>query len=61
MEQGIALRMWMPCDLAQPLNLRIDSIVADAVAPEVFAREYLSKFNAANIVTPPEPKLVVPG
>jgi len=61
MEQGIALRMWIPCDLSQPLNLHIALVAADAVAPEPFAREYLSKFNAANIVTPPEPKLVVPG
>jgi hypothetical protein len=61
MEQGIALKMWMPCDLSQPLNLRIDSIVADAVAPETFAREYLSRFSTTNIVAPPEPKLVVPG
>jgi len=60
MEQGIALRMWIPCDLSQPLNLHLDSIAADAVAPEPFAREYQAKFNTSNIVTPPEPKLVVP-
>lgn len=61
MEQGIALRMWIPCDLSLAINLHIALIAADAIAPEPFAREYQSKFNASNIVTPPEPKLVVPG
>ena len=60
MKEGIALQMWIPCDLDQPVNIRLSHIIGDAAAVAGLAAEYQSKFNTSGLIKPPEPKLVIP-
>ena len=59
-EQGIALQMLFPCDMDEQTRVYRQHIAIEAVAVLPLAAEYKSKFGAG-LVTPPSPKLVVPG
>jgi hypothetical protein len=63
-DKGIALKMWCPCDLSEPVTIDRSHIIAMPNAVKPLADEYESRFIANNgqgIVTPEAPKLVVPG
>ena len=59
-DQGIALQMLIPCDMDEQTKCYRRHIAIEAVAVPPLAAEYTSKFGAG-LVTPPAPKLVVPG
>lgn len=58
-DKGIALQMFIPCDMDEQTNVYRRHIAVEAVAVPPLAAEYRSKFSG--IVKPGEPKLVVPG
>jgi len=56
-DKGLALQMWVPIDLSQPMSIKQAHITACEPVVETLANEYSSKF--ANVVTPPSKKLVL--
>ncbi|MFA5379338.1 MAG: hypothetical protein WC455_26515 [Dehalococcoidia bacterium] len=59
-DKGIALRMWCPCNMDTPMEIKQSHITSIADAVEPLANEYKAKFTSEpTIITPDAPKLVV--